>query len=327
MTYDGKILARARTALDRVRESNENEHQLRLSEAYAACPAIQDCDEKMRAQMTELVRITLSGASDSAEQIQRLREDNLAVQARRRELLRSLGRGADWLDPIVSCGKCGDSGVYGGGVCDCLKKLYNAELTRDVGVLLKNGDESFEKFDLSLYEGTARERMKDVLAFARNYAEHFPDGPDNLLFQGGTGLGKTFLSACVARVVAARGYSVCYDSTSAVIAGFEEQKFNRSEAADARVRRMLACDLMILDDLGTEMSTPFSDSALYTLINTRLNEKKKTIISTNLSYEELEKRYTAQIYSRLRGSYELLRFFGQDLRLKKKNKGTETKRM
>ena len=318
MTYDGKLLARARTALDRIRTDNETEHQLRLAAAYAARPEIRRCEEEMRAQMTELVRITLAREADGAEKIEKLKDENLALQARRRELLRSLGHEADWLDPIVSCKKCGDSGVYGGGVCDCLKKLYNAELTRDVGVLLQNGDESFEKFDLSLYEGAARETMKSVFEIAKNYAEHFSPASGNLLFQGGTGLGKTFLSACVARVVAQKGFSVCYDSASAVIAAFEAQKFDRSEEADARVRRMLACDLMILDDLGTEMPTPFADSALYTLINTRLNEGKNTIISTNLGYDELERRYTAQIFSRLRGSFERLPVVGRDIRLIKR---------
>lgn len=318
MTYDGKLLARARTALDRIRTDNETEHQLRLAAAYAARPEIRRCEEEMRAQMTELVRITLAREADGAEKIEKLKEENLALQARRRELLRSLGHEADWLDPIVSCKKCGDSGVYGGGVCDCLKKLYNAELTRDVGVLLQNGDESFEKFDLSLYEGAARETMKSVFEIAKNYADHFSPASGNLLFQGGTGLGKTFLSACVARVVAQKGFSVCYDSASAVIAAFEAQKFDRSEEADARVRRMVACDLMILDDLGTEMPTPFADSALYTLINTRLNEGKNTIISTNLGYDELERRYTAQIFSRLRGSFERLPFVGRDIRLIKR---------
>ena len=317
MTYDGKILARARTALDRIRTDNETEHQLRLADAYAARPEIRRCDEEMRAQMTELVRITLSHEADSAEKIEKLKEENLRLQARRRELLRSLGREADWLDPIVSCRKCGDSGVYGGGVCDCLKKLYNAELTRDVGVLLKNGDESFDKFDLSLYDGEDRAKMKNVLEFARKYAERFPDGPANLLFQGGTGLGKTFLSACVARVVADKGFSVCYDSASAVIAAFEAQKFDRSEEADARVRRMLACDLMILDDLGTEMTTPMSQSALYTLINNRLVNKKASIVSTNLTDDELTRRYTPQIASRILGEFRCFPFVGEDIRRKK----------
>ena len=162
--------------------------------------------------MTELVRITLSHEADTAEKIEKLKEDNLKLQARRRDLLRSLGHEADWLDPIVSCKKCGDSGVYGGGVCDCLKKFYNAELTRDVGVLLQNGGESFDRFDLSLYDGADRGTMREVLGIARDYAENFSPEAGNLLFQGGTGLGKTFLSACVARTVAEKGFSVCYDS-------------------------------------------------------------------------------------------------------------------
>ncbi len=318
MTYDGKILARARDRLDARREQNAREHALRTERAYAAAPALRECDETLRAQMLELVRLTLSGEAESAEKIEKLREENLAVQQRRRALLAQLGHGADWLDEIVSCPKCRDTGVYGGGVCSCLKTLYNAELTRDVGVLLQNGDERFEKFDLSLYDAPARETMKKVFEAARFFAENFPAGTQNLLFQGGTGLGKTFLSACVARTVAQRGYSVCYDTAAAVIGSFEAQKFARSEEADARVRRMLACDLMILDDLGTEMPTPMAESALYTLINTRMIEGKKTIVSTNLSYDEMERRYSAQICSRIRGGFERLPFVGRDIRLLKK---------
>ena len=318
MTYDGKILARARDELDKIRARNAAERELRTEEAYAREPEIRRCDERMRAQMIELTRLTLSGGEEAAPRIETLREENLALQQRRRELLRRLGHGGDWLDEIVSCEKCRDSGVYGGGVCTCLKKLYNAELTRDVGVLLRSGEESFEKFDLSLYDADARGTMKKVYTAVKAFAERFPEGPNNLLFQGGTGLGKTFLSACVARAVAARGYSVCYDSASAVVGSFEAQKFSHSEEADARVRRMLACDLLILDDLGTEMPTPMADSALYQLLNTRLAEGKKTIVSTNLSFEEMDRRYGAQICSRIRGSFERLPFVGRDIRLLKK---------
>ena len=322
MNYDGKLLARARDELDRIREDHAAERARRTAEAYAARPELRACDEELRAHMAALLRLTLSDGSDGAEKIARLREENLAVQQRRGALLRELGHGADWLDEIVSCKKCRDTGVFGGGVCDCLKRLYNAELTRDVGVLLQNGDESFEKFDLSLYDdrplpGTSvvpRETMKKVLDNAKDFARRFPEGKGNLLFQGGTGLGKTFLSACVARAVAEKGFSVCYDTAAAVIGSFEAQKFSHDAEADARVRRMLSCDLMILDDLGTEMPTPMADSALYTLINTRLIEGKKTIISTNLSFDAMEKRYSAQICSRIRGEYRLLPFVGRDIR-------------
>ncbi len=315
MSYDGSILARARDRLDAVREHNAREHETRVTRAYAAKPELRAIDAALRAQMTELVRLTLSG---DAEKIGELREESLALQRRRSELLRQLGHGEDWLDEIVSCEKCGDSGVYRGGVCDCLKKLYNEELTHDLGVLLKNGDESFEKFDLSLYDAEHRAPMRTVYEIARAYAEHFSPAAGSLLFQGGTGLGKTFLSACVARAVAAGGFSVCYDTAAAVVGSFEAQKFSRDEEADRRVKRMLSCDLMILDDLGTEMPTPMADSALYTLINTRLNEGKNTIISTNLRDDELQRRYGAQICSRLLGAYERVSFVGRDIRMIKR---------
>ena len=318
MSYDGTILARARDRLDGVREQNAREHELRIRQAYTAKPELRAIDAELRAQMTELVRLTLSGDAKSAEKIDKLREESLALQRRRGELIRALGHGENWLEEIVSCEKCRDSGVYRGGVCDCLKRLYNEELTRDLGVLLKNGDESFEKFDLSLYDAEYRGSMQTVFQIAKAYAEHFTPAAGNLLFQGGTGLGKTFLSACVARAVAAKGFSVCYDTASAVVGSFEKQKFSQDEEADRRVRRILSCDLMILDDLGTEMPTPMADSALYTLVNTRLGEGKNTIISTNLRDSEMQKRYGAQICSRLFGAYERVPFVGRDIRLLKR---------
>ncbi len=323
MSYDGKLLARARDELDRIRQDNAAESARRTAEAYEKRPELRRIDEALRAQMTELARLSFGREADAGEKIEKLREENLALQRRREELLAELGHGGDWLDEIVSCEKCRDSGVYHGGVCTCLRRLYNAELTRDVGVLLKNGDESFDKFDLSLYDDrplpgsgiVPRETMKKVFAEARSFAESFSQSSPNLLFQGGTGLGKTFLSACVARAAAEKGFSVCYDTAAAVIGSFEAQKFSRDEEADARVKRMLSCDLMILDDLGTEMPTPMADSALYTLINTRLIEGRKTIISTNLSFDAMEKRYSGQICSRIRGEYRLLPFVGRDIRL------------
>ena len=152
----------------------------------------------------------------------------------------------------------------------------------------------------------------------RKFADNFPAVASNLLLQGAPGLGKTYLSACIARVAAKKGCSVCYDTAVSALGAFERQKFARTpeeqEQAARRVERMLSCDLMILDDLGTEMPTPMADSAIYTLINTRLNEEKNTIISTNLRDGDLQKRYGAQICSRLFGAYERVGFVGRDIR-------------
>jgi len=328
MAYDGKLLARARQRLEEQRGENQAEQQRRLRTVYLRVPEIQRIDERMRGQMAELVRLTVSKRPDMAQRIRELERENLDLQMRRAELLVENGWSLDYLDEIVSCEKCRDTGVYGGGPCSCLEVLYNRELTKELGALLRHGDESFERFDLSLYpermeNGTrAREIMETVFASCRKFAENFPNVKTNLLLRGGTGLGKTFLSACIAREVARKGHSVCYDTASSALEAFEIQKFSKdaeaAEAAAVRVRRMLSCDLMILDDLGTELVTPGSLSALYTLINSRLVSGKRSIISTNCSDEELQRRYTSQIYSRIQGEFLTLPFVGNDIRLMKK---------
>ena len=330
MPYDGKLLAQAREALEQRRADNAAEQQRRLSLAYARDPEIEQIDLRLRRQMAELVRLTVSRAPDLAEKLEVLKHDNLELQADRAERLTALGLPIDYLDEIVSCPICRDTGMDGAQPCRCLKKLYNQALTKELSALLRHGDESFERFDLSLYdeqplEGSTvspRFAMERIFAQCRKFADSFPEVSSNLLFQGGTGLGKTYLSACIARVVADKGYSVCYDSAASALEAFEAQKFARdpetAEAAASRVRRMLDCDLMILDDLGTEMITSVTVSALYTLINSRLNAGKKTIISTNCTDEELLRKYTPQICSRIKGEFLRLPFVGRDIRLLKK---------
>ena len=330
MPYDGKLLAQAREALEQRRADNAAEQQRRLSLVYARDPEIEQIDLRLRRQMAELVRLTVSRAPDLAEKLEVLKRDNLELQAERAERLTALGLPIDYLDEIVSCPICRDTGMDGAQPCRCLKKLYNQALTKELSALLRHGDESFERFDLSLYdeqplEGSTvspRFAMERIFAQCRKFADSFPEVSSNLLFQGGTGLGKTYLSACIARVVADKGYSVCYDSAASALEAFEAQKFARdpetAEAAAARVRRMLDCDLMILDDLGTEMITSVTVSALYTLINSRLNAGKKTIISTNCTDEELLRKYTPQICSRIVGEFVRFRFVGRDIRLLKK---------
>lgn len=328
MPYDGKLLARARAKLDALRAENEAEHQRRVLEVYGRAPEIERIDVRMRSQMAELVRLTVSRRGDLGERLEELKKENLDLQIRKAELLTEKGFPVTYLDELHSCERCRDTGVYEGYPCTCLERLYNAELTRELGTLMRRGDESFEHFDLSLYDDcpvggvVPREVMARVLEGCRTFAANFPNVSSNLLFQGAPGLGKTYLSACIARSVAAKGLSVCYDSATAALDCFERQKFLRDtpegEEAAERVSRMLDCDLMILDDLGTEMITPMSLSSLYTLINTRLVNGKRMVISTNLRDAELQKSYTPQICSRLSGEFLHLPFVGRDIRLIKK---------
>ena len=159
-----------------------------------------------------------------------------------------------------------------------------------------------------------------MLRLCRAYAESFGAQSPNLLFTGEPGLGKTFLSASIARVVSASGHSVVYDTAGHIFARFEAQKFGRDdgENADTAVSRALGCDLLILDDLGTELMTSFVHSAMYQIVNTRLITGKKTVISTNLSPDELGRRYGAPVLSRLQGEYQMLLFFGEDIRRQKR---------
>ena len=152
------------------------------------------------------------------------------------------------------------------------------------------------------------------------YAHNFGKRPANLLLFGRPGLGKTHLSAAIAREVSGKGFSVVYDTAGHVFERFEAQKFGRDEA-ERDVERVLNCDLLILDDLGTELTTAFVQSALYQILNSRLLEKRSTIVSTNLMPEAIGQRYSPQIASRIEGEYQLLPFVGEDIRTLKKKRG------
>ena len=189
--------------------------------------------------------------------------------------------------------------------------------------MLDLGGQSFDSFDLDYYPDvrepgqpkSARQHMEDrVYETCVNYAHSFGKKMNNLLLFGAPGLGKTHLSAAIAREVSASGFSVVYDTAAHVFERFETLKFSREEGADTDVDRILNCDLLILDDLGTEMTTAFVQSALYQIVNTRLMERRSTIISTNLAPSQLGQRYSPQLASRIQGEYQLLPFVGEDIR-------------
>ena len=216
-------------------------------------------------------------------------------------------------------------------MCTCLKKLCGEEQIKELSKLLDLGEQSFETFSMDYYSplpwpGEAlspRENMEFIFDLCSNYARKFgPFKLRNLFLSGAPGLGKTFLSACIARTVSENGFSVVYDTAVNVFARFEEQKFARdrldAEEAKDETKRYLGCDLLILDDLGSELTTPFVQSALYTLINARLMAGKQTVISSNLTMTQVRQRYTPQISSRLEGEYRVLPFYGEDIRLQRK---------
>lgn len=330
MALDGKILHRAKTRLDENRHKNETEHARRLAVAYRKNPKIRQLDMEIKATVIDAVGFALSSGKDPEEAIDQLREENLYLQSELSQELLASGLPANYIDEKYMCEKCHDTGYCGTKICSCLMALYNEEQKKELSATLKLGEETFDNFNLEYYDDapdpatgiSPRANMDIVYETCIRYAEKFGKSSYNLFFHGGTGLGKTFLSSCIAKVVSERGYSVVYDTAQSVFSKFEEDKFSKSDdISETRndIHRYMTCDLLIMDDLGTELTTSFVVSALYNLINTRLVSGKKTIISSNFSIDELKERYSPQIMSRLEGEYQSLPFYGRDIRLIKKD--------
>ena len=334
MSIDGTIMRRARARLAARKEEAESRLQRRTEEVYLRLPRMRELDRELRGTMLQAVTLSASGRE---EELAQLREKNLALQEERTAVLTGAGYDPEYLDDQPFCPVCRDTGVTpSGGVCDCLKALYREEQKKDLSSLLKMGEETFDNFDLDWYsdkpdptDGVSPRMLMD-LAYESclRYAQSFGKKSVSLLLTGGTGLGKTFLSTCIAREVSEKGFSVVYDTAGTVFGRYESDHFGRGGSSDEEreireeqrrdLRRYQECDLLILDDLGTEMTTSFTVSVLYALVNGRLAAGKKTIISTNLTPEAIRDRYSPQIYSRIAGEYQILRFRGQDIRLLKK---------
>ena len=324
---DGKLLKTARDTLAEIKQQNTMESQRRRREIYDRSPMVQQYDRRLRQIMVEL----FGSAMGSGKDVHELERESLELQERRSQLLTAMGYSANYLDEIVRCPVCRDSGYVMGKMCDCLKAEYDRAAARQLSDLVMMSGERFENFDLSYYDDginactgiSPRKCMTMVLATCMTYAQHFAPGSINLLLRGGPGLGKTYLSACIARVVSEKGFSVVYESAGDAFEAFEEKRFSRLDDGDAaaKVDRMLTADLLILDDLGTEMPGNLANAALYSLLNKRISAGKSTIISTNLSEDELHRRYTPQIASRIEGEFEPLEFCGRDIRAIKKERG------
>lgn len=330
MSYDGKVLRRAAARYDEDKQRREELFRARQRECYAKSPRIEEIDRELSHTMAKIIASGFRRGADPRSAIEALKEENLALQAERGELLVGLGYPADCLEPKPNCPKCNDTGWHGSEMCDCLKSYYVREQNAELSRMLDLAGQSFETFNFDFYSREQEygqnmspyARMEKNYDACRDFAYEFSPRSGNLLLSGAPGLGKTFLSASIARVVSDAGHSVVYDTASHIFSRFEAQKFDRGdedESADEDVARFLKCDLLIVDDLGTEMMTSFVQSALYQIVNTRLMTNRKTIVSTNLNPAELGQRYGAAILSRLEGEYRILPFFGEDIRKLKRN--------
>ena len=321
-------MARENPAYARIREEYatkyliaREEADLRRSEIHLAIPEVAEIDRALGRTGLSLMEASMQG-EDVQARIAAVRRTNEDLRHVRAELLTSHGYPADYTEVRYECPLCNDSGFVDTRMCICMKKkLVEAGFEASgMGNLLR--EQSFENFDLTYYQSdpTALRRMEQILARMRLYTETFEAGKSgNLVLFGGTGLGKTHLSSAVARGVIERGCDVFYVSAVSMLSDFERERFGNSAGGETGVGtdRYFSCDLLIIDDLGTEVNNQFTTSVLYNLINTRLNKRQSTIINTNLTQDEFRKRYWDRITSRVLGEYTVLPFLGTDVRAQK----------
>lgn len=287
-----------------------------LKSAYMAEKRLGEIDLSL-SQIGSVIAIT--ALSGNAQKLELLKKQSKALAEEKAALLKKAGI----TDIEYECEICKDTGLISGKVCDCIKREAGYVIMNELSREMPLGESRFENFDLKYYSDKTdsngenpRRRMTSILKLCREYVINFsPDSSKNLLFMGNAGLGKTHLTLAIVSGVIEKGYLPIYGSAENLFSRIEAEKF--SGDGKGTYDAVLNCDLLVIDDLGAEMSTAFTKSVLYNLINTRILTRKPTIINTNLSLKEIETKYTARISSRFIGEYECNKFLGVDIRQQK----------
>ena len=294
-------------------------------------PEVAEIEKQLSATAIKAARAVISGAN-SKDELLKLRQTTKNLRERLTQILKSVNLPENYLELNYRCKKCSDEGYIDGIMCDCMKKMMKKEVYNELNKMSPLELSSFENFSLDFYsdtpqpnsELTPKKRMAKILEFCKKYASQFKKNSPSLLMTGSTGLGKTHLSLAIAKEVIEKGFGVIYGSAQNIISKVEKEKFRGYQnSSDETERHYIDCDLLIIDDLGTEYLTSFSSAAIYNIVNSRIMMNKPTIISTNLSMKELEKNYSQRMVSRIIGNNIRLEFLGSDIRQKimfKKNK-------
>lgn len=289
-----------------------DEADRKRAELHSRFPRIQEIDAMLR----DIPMRALGG-----ERVEALRAESDALSRERERILLSSGYEVDYDAPEFECPDCNDGGYCGLKLCHCVRELMSVDNYRASSLAGGLLDKTFESFSLSYYaKGNERDQMENVLNACRQYAEIFPNySLAGLYFFGGTGLGKTHLTAAIANKVSARGASVVYESAQQIFDTVEAVRFNRADISERK--KYENCDLLIIDDLGAECISQYSVSAITSIIDLRIVNGKKTLISSNLNPNGLKKTYGERLFSRVIGEFKAIAFTGTDIRMQKM-KGT-----
>ena len=321
MAYSRENYRLVREAFEKKRDYAESAAQQRAQKVYELHPDIFEIDIKLSRTGLDVMECITNG-KDVPMGIEALRQKNEELQTQRRALLIKYGYGEDYLKTKYECDICDDTGFDGLKMCKCMRHALTMAGIESSGIGALYKTQRFENFDMSFYNTSpdVSRRMSGILAACINYAENFADNNnESLLLMGATGLGKTHLTTSMAYVIIDKGYDVVYDSAQNIFSAYEAKRFDKNMSVDTD--KFMTCDLLIMDDLGTEMTNAFTVSCLYNIINTRLVAGKATIINTNLSLADINKKYTDRIGSRIMGEYNIHQFLGSDIRMQKRMRG------
>lgn len=312
------------------RMQHQNRHILddHIKRAYAEIPELSQLDSQVAEISLKKARILL--AKDASAEDFDLSEKLSELGARRAELLRTHGFPEDYLKLPSHCRLCGDTGYVDGKKCSCFKRaeidlLYTQSNIREI---LKT--ENFSHFSFDYYSEdiinpltgkNARETARDAVKKARLFISQFGSSFENLFLYGETGVGKTFLTHCIAQELLEQAYCVIYFTSFDLFDLLAKNAFNASGETDDLAEHVMDCDLLIIDDLGTELTNSFVSSQLFLCVNERILRKKSTIISTNLTTEQFMERYSERTFSRISSSYNMIKLIGRDIRIQKKLMG------
>lgn len=319
MSYSREVYDAASAELQRRRREAEGAAEALRERVCRKYPRAAALERQMAQAAPQVAQAVLNGG-DPTETVRRIERDNLAAQEELRQILAAAGEKARDFSPQYTCPLCGDTGYVGREMCSCFRALLADGAGKQLSRITGMKPARFEEMDLRYYSDlpdaergeSPREHMADVLDYCRCYGENFHAQAESLLLFGTTGTGKTHTALSIARLAAERGFSVVYGPVQQLLHRVEREHFGRAEG-DAE-DTMIACDLLILDDLGTELTTPFYTATLYNIINGRLLRGAPTIISTNLLPADWPGRYGEQIASRVLGTYQPLLFVGRDIR-------------
>lgn len=309
------------------RQQLENQHQLeeRRNEVCRAIPAIRELEAEIAARSVAGAKRLLAGDEGALEE---LKEELADLREQKALLIRAKGYPEDYLELHYKCPDCRDTGWNQGRKCHCFLRAQMKLLYAQSNLDHVLDQENFSRLSYDYYDSqeiipelgiTNGDYMHRVVAGCREFAADFDRKKDNLLFTGSTGVGKTFLTNCIAKELIDSGHSVIYLSAGDLFEVFSRNKFDYDTPEDMRdtYRYILDCDLLIIDDLGTELNNSFTSSQLFYCINERMNMNRSTIISTNLSLKQLRDSYTDRVTSRIM-RYRIIPLYGRDIRLLKR---------